>query len=119
MCCIEAITVEDKPAKAAERDPKLAYLLTNENKIYVETIPLGIRTGCLFRTGSFTWTVQYEIEKLLDVRPATSLKAGGCGILYTVRVMGKKTFLFHKYDMGIVMWFMKRKGAIGLPINIH
>ena len=28
--------MEDKPAKAAERDPKLAYLLTNENKIYVE-----------------------------------------------------------------------------------
>ena len=36
----------------------------------------------------------FEIERILDVRQAASLKAGGCGIRYTCRIRGKETYLF-------------------------
>ena len=37
---------------------------------------------------------RYEIDKVLDVRRAASLKAGGAGIRYTVRIGRRETFLF-------------------------
>ena len=36
----------------------------------------------------------FEIDKILDVRRAASLKAGGAGIRYTVRIGRRETFLF-------------------------
>ncbi|HEX2926602.1 MAG TPA: hypothetical protein VHP38_10160 [Ruminiclostridium sp.] len=40
---------------------------------------------------------QFEIDKVLDVRPAVSLKAGGTGIRYTCRIEGhEKFFVFWK-----------------------
>ncbi|MPM02095.1 hypothetical protein SDC9_48340 [bioreactor metagenome] len=48
---------------------------------------------------------RYEIDRILDVRRAASLKAGGFGIRYTCRVRGKQTYLFHEEDY----WFMERK----------
>lgn len=31
---------------------------------------------------------EFEIDKVLDMRPAASLKAGGCGMRYTCRILG-------------------------------
>lgn len=31
---------------------------------------------------------EFEIDKVLDMRPAASLKAGGCGIRYTCCILG-------------------------------
>lgn len=36
----------------------------------------------------------YTIDKVLDVRQAASLKAGGCGVRYTCRIHGKEVYLF-------------------------
>jgi hypothetical protein len=36
----------------------------------------------------------YFIDKVLDVRPAASLKAGGAGIRYTCRINMTEKFLF-------------------------
>ena len=36
----------------------------------------------------------YFIDKILDVRPAASLKAGGAGIRYTCRINMVERFLF-------------------------
>lgn len=36
----------------------------------------------------------YFIDKILDVRPAASLKAGGAGIRYTCRINMTEKFLF-------------------------
>ncbi|MBS4961081.1 MAG: hypothetical protein KHZ62_09770 [Clostridiales bacterium] len=36
----------------------------------------------------------YEVEKVLDIRRAASLKAGGQGMRYTCRMKGKERFLF-------------------------
>ncbi|MBR3149702.1 MAG: hypothetical protein IKF64_05980 [Eubacterium sp.] len=37
---------------------------------------------------------EYEIDRIVDIRPAASLKSGGAGIRYTCYVAGKKTYLF-------------------------
>ena len=36
----------------------------------------------------------YEIDKILDVRPAASLKSGGRGIRYTCLVHGRSIWLY-------------------------
>ncbi|MGI6686366.1 MAG: hypothetical protein ACOX47_13020 [Bacillota bacterium] len=48
---------------------------------------------------------RFEIDRVLDVRPAASLKAGGCGIRYTCRIWGKETFLFLEGNR----WFVEAK----------
>lgn len=36
----------------------------------------------------------FIIDRILDIRHAASLKAGGCGIRYTCRILGQKKYLF-------------------------
>ncbi len=36
----------------------------------------------------------YEIDKILDVRPTASLKGGGAGTRYLVRINGQERYLF-------------------------
>jgi hypothetical protein len=51
------------------------------------------------------WTngKQYEIDKVMDARMAPSLKAGGLGMRYSCRIMGKEVYLFE--DEG--RWFVE------------
>ncbi len=53
--------------------------------------------------------VRYHIDKVLDRRQAHSLKTGGTGIRYTVRVGGQATYLF--YDDYRGRWFVEAKVA--------
>ena len=46
----------------------------------------------------------YEIDRVLDVRRAASLKAGGVGMRYICRIRGKEVKLFN--DEG--RWFMEK-----------
>ena len=48
---------------------------------------------------------RFEVDKLLDVRRAAALKAGGQGLRYTVRILGKETYLFE--DEG--RWFVEAR----------
>ena len=48
---------------------------------------------------------RFEVDKLLDVRRAAALKAGGQGVRYTVRILGRETYLFE--DEG--RWFVEAK----------
>jgi len=48
---------------------------------------------------------EYEIDKVLDVRRAASLKAGGTGMRYTVRIGRTETFLF----LEETRWFVERR----------
>ena len=43
------------------------------------------------------------IDKILDVRPAASLKAGGRGMRYTCRVGDRQVYLFHDHEH----WFLE------------
>jgi hypothetical protein len=60
---------------------------------------------------SFIWEDgnSYEIDKIIDVRPAASLKAGGAGIRYTVRVKNRETYMFLEESKGVSRWFMERR----------
>ncbi|MEE1219095.1 MAG: hypothetical protein U0L20_04145 [Ruminococcus sp.] len=46
---------------------------------------------------------KYTIDKVTDVRYAASLKAGGAGIRYTCRILGKNRFLFFEENR----WFVE------------
>lgn len=48
---------------------------------------------------------RFEVDKLLDVRRAAALKAGGQGMRYTVRILGREAYLFE--DEG--RWFVEAK----------
>lgn len=37
---------------------------------------------------------RYEVDRIIDVRPAASLKSGGAGIRYTCRMEGRRVYLF-------------------------
>ena len=47
----------------------------------------------------------YYIDRVLDIRRAASLKAGGAGIRYTCRIAGKETYLFLEQNR----WFVEAK----------
>ncbi|MGM9591011.1 MAG: hypothetical protein ACI3W5_03290 [Faecousia sp.] len=48
---------------------------------------------------------EYEIDRILDIRRAASLKAGGTGIRYRVRIGRTETYLFLEEDK----WFVERR----------
>lgn len=50
---------------------------------------------------------EYEIDRILDVRRAASLKAGGVGIRYTVRIGRTETYLFLEENR----WFVERRAV--------
>ena len=65
---------------------------------------------------SFIWTdgVRYRIDRVLDIRPAPALKAGGQGDRYTLEICGQIRYLFfeHNCDYGssnLGRWFMEWK----------
>ena len=47
----------------------------------------------------------YEIDRVLDRRHAASLKVGGTGMRYLVRIGQAKTYLFHEESR----WFVEAK----------
>jgi len=48
---------------------------------------------------------EYEIDRVLKVCRAASLKAGGAGIRYTVRIGNTETYLFLEENK----WFVERR----------
>ena len=47
----------------------------------------------------------FEVDRLLDVRLAAATQAGGQGMRYTVRILGRETYLFE--DEG--RWFVEAR----------
>ncbi|HAN20444.1 MAG: hypothetical protein A2Y15_08810 [Clostridiales bacterium GWF2_36_10] len=45
----------------------------------------------------------FEVDRILDVRRAASLKAGGVGIRYTCRIRNKQIYLYDEEGC----WFME------------
>lgn len=48
---------------------------------------------------------KYEIDRIVDIRPAASLKAGGTGIRYTCRIHGREKYLW----LEETKWFVEAK----------
>lgn len=49
----------------------------------------------------------FDIDRVLDIRYAASLKAGGAGIRYSCRIAGKQRYLFLEDNR----WFVDGKEA--------
>ena len=49
--------------------------------------------------------VRYEIDRVIDARQAASLKVGGTGMRYTIRVGHETTFLFYENPR----WYVEAK----------
>ena len=49
--------------------------------------------------------VRYQVDRVLDARQAHSLKTGGTGIRYTIRVGGRQTYLWFDGQR----WFVEAK----------
>jgi len=56
------------------------------------------------------WTdgTPYTIDKIIDVRPGASLKHGGAGLRYMVRIQGHERVLFLVENK----WFIEEKGQV-------
>jgi len=78
----------------------------NNPKVYVSINALFKSDGTIIPQ-SVIWEDGkiFEIDKILDVRRAASLKAGGTGIRYTVRIGRHETFLFLEEGR----WFAERR----------
>ena len=79
-------------------------------KVYVSVLEVRHKDGRLVPL-ALVWEngVRYRIDKVLDVRKAASLKAGGAGVRYTIRVRDRETYLFLEEDRTGTKWFMERK----------
>lgn len=77
-------------------------------KVYVEVIARFDTEGRL-QPQTIRWEddTLYEIDKIIHVCRAASLKAGGAGIRYTVSIQGKETYLFLEENR----WFVERRQA--------
>lgn len=66
-------------------------------KVYVEVIARFDTQGNLTPL-SITWEDgrTFEIDRVLDVRRAASTKAGGVGLRFCCRILGKKKHLYYE-----------------------
>ncbi|MCC5464562.1 hypothetical protein [Pelosinus baikalensis] len=78
----------------------------SNSKVFVEVVAKHDTYGNV-RPLSIRWEDGrvFEVDRLIDIRKAASLKGGGVGIRYTCKIMGKQVHLFD--DEG--KWFMERK----------
>jgi len=79
-------------------------------KVYVDVNEFRLKDGSLIPI-SFIWEDgnSYEIDRVKDVRQAASLKAGGVGMRYTVRVQNRETYMFYEDDGETCRWFMEKR----------
>ena len=88
--------------------------MTSKAKVYVAVIASFSEDGIFSQDASAEDGREYSIEKILDVRPAAALKAGGQGDRYTVQINGHQSYIFFERSPNISgtnlgKWFVERK----------
>lgn len=80
--------------------------MEENSKVYVGVSARFEPDGRLMPT-SITWEDgrEYEIDRVQSVCRAASLKAGGAGIRYTVKIGRTETYLFLEENK----WFVERR----------
>ena len=75
-------------------------------KVFVEVYALFDTEGNITPL-SIVWSdgMTYQIDKVLDCRRAASLKAGGMGMRYTIRIKNNITYLYYEKPR----WFVEGK----------
>ncbi len=76
------------------------------HRVYVKVVAEFDEAGGI-RPLSVAWADGrcFKVDRVLDVRRAAATKAGGQGMRYTCRILGKETYLFN--DDG--RWFVEAK----------
>ncbi len=84
-------------------------------KVYVP-VEVQFRADGTMLPKEITWEdgTKYEIDRILDIRQAAAMKAGGQGDRYTIVVNGKQSFLFferipNQSGNNIGRWFVERR----------
>ena len=93
----------------------MAQILNEYKRIYVNVDVRFDPTGMMMPR-RLTWTDgrSYEIDKVLEVRPAYAAKAGGQGDRYKVSMLGQERQLFFEHNtkvgtLQIGRWFVEGK----------
>ena len=75
-------------------------------KVYVDVTLKQDKYGTIVPL-TVTWEDgrKFEIDRVIDVRRAASTKVGGNGVRFTVRILGKETYLFDDGER----WFVEAK----------
>lgn len=73
-------------------------------KVYVEVAAVFSPEGQILPR-SIRWEdgTVFAVDRVTDIRRAAALKAGGCGLRYTIRIGGRQTYLFLDEDR----WFVE------------
>lgn len=84
-------------------------------KVYVSVAAFFGEDGSIKPT-EITWEDgrRYPIDRVLDIRQAAAMKAGGQGDRYTVQINGKQSFLFFERSANLSgsrlgRWFVERR----------
>ncbi len=75
------------------------------SKVYVDVLAEFTQEGMIYPR-EIIWKDgrHFEIDKIIDVRQAASLKAGGLGMRYLCTIQGKERFIFHEKQN---RWFVE------------
>jgi len=84
-------------------------------KVYVD-VELSVRQDGFITPKSLVWEDgrKYIIDKVIDIRQAAAMKAGGQGDRYTIIINGKQSYLFFERSTNlsgnvIGRWFVERQ----------
>ena len=72
-------------------------------KNYVEVTAVFDKEGVITPVSVKIDDDRFDVDRVMDVRPAASLKSGGAGIRYKCRIEGRDTYLF----LEETRWFLE------------
>lgn len=84
-------------------------------KVYVNVFVEHTTDGLMLpRTIVWEDGLKYDIDRVIDIRPAYAAKAGGQGDRYTIQVNGARTYLYFERSTNLTgntngRWFVERK----------
>ncbi len=98
----------------------------NQNlKVYV-AVKADFNENGIMLPREITWEdgTKYVIDRVLDIRQAAAMKAGGQGDRYTVRIGGKQSYLFFERSASqtgnqLGRWFVERRTDAKLFVRMN
>lgn len=92
-------------------------------KVYV-AVKADFRDDGVMLPREITWEDgrKYQIDRVLDIRQASAMKAGGQGDRYTILIQGQKSYLFferasNQTGNNIGRWFVERRITGNIPTH--
>ena len=106
--------MDPKAARTRPRGNGVRTMQTNPSKVYVGVDVRFSETGAMVPR-CLIWAdgTKYEIDRVMEIRRAAAMRAGGCGDRYTIRVHGQLRYLFFERTAALTenccgRWFIER-----------